>query len=290
MSDILKLGTGPLRIEIWPLGARLNQAHYGGIALLDESRDRAEALGPKHFNGAVVGPVANRIADGRVEIAGRSYDLPKNENGVTTLHGGNEGLHARDWTVADLSDDEAVLTIDLADGECGLPGNRRFTARYSVGETDFTVTLEATSDAETLVNLALHPYWALDAGGRAGLVLSVQADGYTPVDPRKIPTGEVAPVDGTIFDLRAAGEPSSGIDHNFVLTGAQPAVRLAGPTLLLEIETDAPGLQIYSGKETGIAIEPQHFPDAPHHPGFPSILLRPGETYRQVSTYRLSRR
>jgi aldose 1-epimerase len=288
MSEVLKLGSGPLQIEVWTLGARLNQGLYGGIALLDAAHDREEALGPKRFNGAVVGPIANRIAGGRVEIAGKTYDLPKNENGETTLHGGAEGLHARDWAVAELSDDAAALVLDLADGVCGLPGNRRFTALYTVGKHDFTVTLEAVSDAETLVNLALHPYWTLDAGGRSGLDLCVKADGYTPVDARKIPTGEVASVDGTMFDLRAPAEPSTGIDHNFVLTGAQPAVTLETRRLKLEIETDAPGLQIYSGKATGIAIEPQHFPDAPHHPGFPSILLRPGETYRQVSTYRLS--
>jgi aldose 1-epimerase len=137
--------------------------------------------------------------------------------------------------------------------------------------------------------MAFHPFWRLDAGGREGLALGINADRYTPVDKRKIPTGEIADVSDTIFDLRAPAAPSTEIDHNFVLTGAQPAVTLTGPTLKLEIETDAPGLQVFTGRATGIAIEPQLFPDAPHHPNFPSVLLKPGETYRQVSTYRLSR-
>lgn len=290
MSKALTLGTGQLTLEVWPLGARLNQVRYGGHDLLDAASSRDEALGPKKFHGAVVGPIANRVENGRVEIAGRTYDLPQNENGETTLHGGPEGLHARDWTVAEADDRSLTLTLDLADGECGLPGNRRLTARYAVGADDFTLALEATSDAETFMNLALHPYWTLDAGGRDGLKLCVKADRYTPVDGRKIPTGDVADVTGTIFDLRNLAEPSHAIDHNFALTGAEPAVTLASDTLRLEIGTDAPGLQIFTGKPIGIAIEPQHYPDAMHHPAFPSIVLKPGETYRQVSTYRLSRR
>lgn len=292
MSRPLLLGTGPLKLQIWTLGARLAGASFEGVPLLAGVDSREEALGPKLYHGSVVGPVANRIAGGRVEIDGVRFDLPRNENGETTLHGGPDGLHARDWSVVDANDAQATLALELADGDCGLPGNRRFEARYEVGSDAFTLTLSATTDAPTYVNLALHPFWMLDAGGRDGLELAVRADRYTPVDARTLPTGDVAEVAGTIFDLRQIGEPSTEIDHNFVLSGGPeaPAVTLNGHRLTLEIFTDAPGLQVFTGKPFGIAIEPQHWPDAPHHPGFPSVRLDPGERWTQTSTYRFSHR
>jgi aldose 1-epimerase len=137
--------------------------------------------------------------------------------------------------------------------------------------------------------MALHPYWTLDADGRAGLRLRVDADRYTALNDHKIPTGALARVEGTIFDLRALASPSAQIDHNFCLNSGDPAISLQGKDVQLDISTDAPGVQIYSGKDIGIAIEPQHWPDAMHHPHFPSILLTPGETYQQTSTYQFSR-
>lgn len=291
MTEPLFLGTGPLCIEVWPLGARLNKLTYDGISCVDGSETREEAIGPKGFHGAVVGPVANRLAGGAVEVEGSTYNLPRNENGETTLHSGPEGLHALDWRVTENTDDAATLMLDLPDGHGGLPGNRQLTARYEVGAHEFTLTFQATTDAPTLMNLALHPYWTLDAGQRSGLELQVNADGYTPVDAKKIPTGAIADVSDTIFDFRTQEEPSTEIDHNFCLKPDRqaPAVTLTARRLRLDILTDAPGMQIYTGKPIGIAIEPQHWPDAPHHANFPSILLRPGETYRQTSTYRFSR-
>lgn len=289
MTRPLTIGTGALRLEIWPLGARLNRAIYAGIDCADGSETREQALGPKRFNGAVVGPVANRLAGGTVDIAGRTHSLPRNENDETTLHSGPDGVHALDWTAETVTSDSARLTLTLPDGHGGLPGTRQLGALYDVADHSFTLTFEATTDAPTLMNLALHPYWTLGAHRRADLALRIAADRYTPVDARKIPTGEIALVDGTLFDLRRAHTPSSKIDHNFCLTRSDPAIELTGSGLRLQIATDAPGLQVYTGKPLGIAIEPQHWPDAPHHPAFPSILLTPGQTYRQTSTYRFSR-
>ena len=125
---------------------------------------------------------------------------------------------------------------------------------------------------------------------RDGLKLSIRADSYTPVDQAKIPTGEVAPVDGTQFDLRTPEIASTSIDHNYCLDGdiAQPAATVISDTTRMDIFTDAPGLQVFTGRNFGIALEPQHWPDAPHHANFPSIRLEPGQTYTQTSRYRFA--
>ena len=119
------------------------------------------------------------------------------------------------------------------------------------------------------------------------------ADRYLPIDALKIPTGEIAPVEDSIFDLRRISVPSTGIDHNFCLSQERaadaPAARLVAERgIALDILTDAPGMQVFTGKEIGIALEPQHWPDAPHHPNFPSIRLDPGVRYEQTTLYRFS--
>ena len=120
----------------------------------------------------------------------------------------------------------------------------------------------------------------------------MNSDRYLPVDDLLIPTGEIANVADTIFDLRELAPPSDRIDHNFCFPTdgvMRDIARLTSQDLTLDIASDAPGLQVFTGKPFGIAIEPQHWPDAPHHGHFPSILLRPGEAYRQTSRYRFSR-
>lgn len=293
MNDdhILRLGDDDFGIEVWTIGARLNDVWIGGEAGLVARSDTAEeALGAKKSFGAVVGPVANRLARAEAPVGGTVHKLVPNENGRTICHSGAEGVHLKTWEVARHDDREAVLTLDIADGADGFPGNRRLTATYRLAHDGFSVDFEATTDAPTLMNLALHPYWSLARKGREGQEICVNADIYLPVDADKIPTGEVAPVDGTVFDLRAAKVPSREIDHNFCLDSASPACILIADTgLRLTIETDAPGLQVYCGNPVGIAIEPQHWPDAPHHANFPPILLEPGQTYHQTSVYRFTR-
>lgn len=287
MSASIRLSSGDLEVEVWTLGARLQGVWFrGSDTLVDSAANEDEALGAKKYNGAVVGPVANRIADGKAAIDGRGCTFDLNENGITTLHSGPTGVHARDWSVVEQTEHGLILSLKLVDGEGGFPGNRTLVTEYTLADGVLTVTFRATTDAPTWMNLALHPYWSLGVG-RAGLTLQVDADYYTPVDARKIPTGEIATVSGTIFDLRRGTKPSAEIDHNFVLNAPGKAV-LSSENLRVDIETDAPGMQVYSGREGGIAIEPQHFPDAMHHADFPSIEMRPGQTYQQSSSYRFS--
>lgn len=292
MTEIIRLARGAIEVEIWTLGARLNGIWFDDIGnLTDGSETPDEARGSKKYNGAVVGPVANRIAGAQAEIGGRSCTFEANERDRTTLHGGDTGVHAREWAIEALDQTFVSMRLALPDGDGGFPGNRVLTCNYELVDDGLRVQFTAETDALTWINLALHPYWTLGLKGRAGQRLSVTADSYLPVDAYQIPTGEVADVSGTIFDLRTLAVPSFDIDHNFCLNaGDGPAVIMESDAgIRMSVTTDAPGLQVFTGKDIGIAIEPQHWPDAMHHAQFPSIELRPGETFQQNSTYRFSR-
>ena len=292
MTDILRLSNANIEIELWSIGARLNRvAAFGETGLVAACETEADALGAKRNYGAVVGVVANRLAKSQAPVLNQVYQLEPGTGGAPICHCGDQGVNTRNWTVTDESSTHATFTLALTDGEDAMPGNRQLTTTYRLTDTGFDVTFGATTDAPTLMNLALHPYWSLAQKGRSGQQLMVNAAGYLPIDKEKIPLGRVEEVDG-IFDLRTIATPSTNIDHNYDLTARAhkgPAARLASATLQLDIDTDAPGLQVYTGSPDGIAIEPQHWPDAPHHANFPSILLSPGEAYAQSSTYRFSR-
>ena len=289
-NRIIPLSAGRTDIEIWTIGARMNAVFWAGSdSLLDGAATPEEAIGGKLNHGCVVGPVANRIAGSSFDLEGVTYSFPPNEGTDTFLHSGDNSLRDRLWDIESQSATEATLVADLGDMEDGFPGKRRFEARYSVVEDGFDLTFSASTDAPTLVNLALHPYWRLDRKGREGLRMAVKADRYLPIDDKKIPTGEIAPVDGTIFDLRELGIPSTSIDHSFCLEAGDatvPSATLASERIRLDILTDAPGLQVFTGQTFGIAIEPQHWPDTPHHPAFPPIRLDPGQAYSQTTRYR----
>lgn len=293
-NQIIPLSSATCRIELWSLGARLNAVSWGGHRdLVASSANVEEARGAKLNHGSVVGPVANRIAGATFDLEGRTYRFEPNEGSDTLCHSGDRSLRDRIWEVEAADEHNVGFVARVADMEDGFPGNREFRARYTVRENGFDLRLSARTDAPTLVNMALHPYWTINEEGRAGQSLMVAADAYLPIDDLKIPTGEIASVDGTIFDLRRIGEPSTEIDHNFCLQpqpeGAPSARVEATNGLVLDISTDAPGLQVFTGKPIGIAIEPQHWPDAMHHAEFPSIRLDPGKEYTQMTRYRFSK-
>lgn len=293
MTEIIRLASGDLEVEVWTLGARLNGVWFQGIgSLVDGAASEDEARGAKKYNGAVVGPVANRISGARARIDGRICRFEANEGGKTTLHSGARGVHSHDWVVFDADKDRLILNLSLADGVGGFPGNRKLSAEYALRGNELHVSFTATSDAPTWMNLALHPYWRFGENGRKGARLSVNAEFYLPIDADKVPTGERGNVKDTIFDLREIGAPSPDIDHNFCLKPMMsgPSARIEGNLGVgMEMMTTAPGLQVYTGKTIGIALEPQHWPNAMHQPDFPSIMLGPGQTYQQSTTYRLTK-
>ncbi|MBM2574965.1 galactose mutarotase [Jannaschia sp. Os4] len=274
---------------------------------------------PEHSNymGATAGRVANRIGGARFVLDGAEHRTDPNFRDRHTLHGGSRGMGKRVWDVVETVPDAVTFGIDLADGEMGFPGALRATARFAVEGSTLRIDYEATCDAPTVCNLAHHSYWNLD--GTEDLrhhVLTVDADRYLPVDDDLIPT-RVAPVAGTRFDFRD-GRRFGGrdddlplLDHNLCLSDGQGPLRDVAMLhsersgIAMTIATTEPGLQVYDGAKlatpvpgldgrtyrarAGAALEPQGWPDAPNNPGFPSVALRPGGTYRQTTTFAFSK-
>lgn len=275
------------------------------------------AAGPELvYLNVIIGRVANRIDDGRFEIDGTAAQAPCNE-GRHCLHGGPQGWSRQVW---DLQRDGAAVVARRTspDGEMGFPGRVEAEARFSLDDDAVVIAYTATTDRPTPVAMTHHLYFnllgAATSGGAGPTILDhrlqIAADAYTPVRKDLIPTGVLAPVDDTPFDLRrptpirtVLAHPDrqlavgGGVDHNFVLRpDADPILRLTADAAdtALEISTDQPGLQIYTGQKlarpyAGLAIEPQDFPDAVNIPAFPSPILRPGEVYRQRMVYRFVR-
>ena len=272
---------------------------------------------PRYF-GALIGRHANRIADGRFNLNEVEYQLPQN-NGANHLHGGFRGLDKRVWNAKEEEENNILhLSYFSKDGEEGYPGNVEAFVDYRLSDNELSIEYRAVTDRDTIVNLTNHSYFNLKAEGTIlKHELTLNADSFTPVSADLIPTGEIAPVTGTPMDFRDGrvigsqlGLTAGGYDHNFVLNDwdgtLRSAVRLYEPTSgrVLEILTTQPGVQFYSGnfldgsfigkngapyvKYAGLCLEPQHFPDAPNHPNFPSTVLRPGEEYKQTTVFRFS--
>ena len=281
------------------------------------------------YFGAVVGRYANRIAGGRFTLDGVTYKLARN-NGPNTLHGGVRGFDKVLWTAQPFHTDSTagvVFQYDSHDGEEGYPGTLHVQVTYTLTDgNQLEIAYDATTDKATPINLSQHTYWNLHGDGHGAIldqVLTLNASAYTPVDSTLIPTGQIAPVDGTPFDFRqptaigARIEQTNeqlrfgrGYDHNWVLdrNGAEfvNAARLEDPTTgrRLDIRTSEPGIQFYSGNfldgtikgkngqvyahRTGLCLETQHFPDSPNHANFPSTILRPGERYQSRTTIAFS--
>jgi len=284
-------------------------------------------LGPHPYFGAVIGRFANRIAGGRFTLDGEEHQLPVN-NGPNCMHGGTVGFDRHVWSAHEPRDPDGGDAVELRhvspDGDMGFPGELAANVTYTVRDGDLRVDYEATTDRATVVNLTNHSYFNL-AGAGSGTVegheMRLAASRFTPVDADLIPTGELAPVAGTPLNfvtsqpigaaLRTGAEQvvrARGFDHNWVIDGADGSVRLAAQVRepnsgrVLEVWTDQPGVQFYSGnfldatlagkggrvyrQGDAFCLETQHFPDSPNQPEFPSTVLRPGETYRTSTVFR----
>ncbi|WP_420012228.1 aldose epimerase family protein [Tateyamaria sp.] len=302
MQDLITLTSGPLTARFHPFGARLlHLSLNGGQNLVLAADPVAHPVWYACYPGAIVGPVANRITDGQVKVAGQTHQMPRNEGGATCLHSGPEGLHARTWQVAKHGADHVTFRCLLADDDCGLPGARDIRAQFQLIDATLRLTISATTDAATPMNIAHHPYWRL--GNAADHRLMVPADHYLPVNARNLPTGMMASVANTGFDFRTPRALSADIDHNLCLSDAptQSPQRVAVLTgtdgLRMQIKSTEPGLQVYAGAYlpclpgtdigplAGIALEPQGWPDAPNQPQFPSVMITPETPYRQITEY-----
>ena len=262
------------------------------------------------YFGAIVGRYANRIANGQAVIDGMNCQLDTNFLGKHLLHGGKMGYGVRDWTIIDHSHNFAELRLTDPDGMMGFPGRIDVTARYEItDDATLCLTIDANSDAPTLFNPAHHSYFCLDySTDIRGHEITLHADQYLPTDNDLIPTGEISDVTATNFDLRAPRLiGNNAYDHNYCLASARRELThvasLHSPKsgVSMRLATTEPGLQFYTGHKlgppvsghikplygpfSGLCLEPQFWPDAPNHQGFPSAMLYPGTPYRQQTTF-----
>jgi aldose 1-epimerase len=322
-SSALSVGILTFGAALWTVEAPDRSGQRDHVALhltggtVGEIADRAR----NPYLGATCGRVAGRIAGATFELDGEHVGLPAND-GPHHLHGGPDGFDRRVWDVAELgaTDDggQVVLALVSPDGDQGHPGTLEVTVTYELHGHVLRIVHEAVTDAPTIVNLTNHAYWNLagpsgwdEPGSVSDHELRLPADRYQPVDAELIPTGPLAPVAGTAYDLhqpRLLGDVlaqlSSGLDHAFEVPEGEAEERAAFDGLrfagelhhpasgrTLTVATDRPALQVYTGNlltvpfapQAAICLEAQHFPDVVHRPGLGSITLRPGEHHRSTT-------
>ena len=276
--------------------------------------------------GALIGRYGNRIDQGRFTLDGQEYQLPQNNFGHC-LHGGPKGFHHAVWDADQSNDSTVTLKLFSPDGECGFPGNVNVTVTYTLtSDNAIQIAYNATTDAPTILNLTNHSYFNL-SGDPSGDILNetlwLDADGYTPIDSTFMTSGEINPVAATPFDFTTAKrigqdlaaddiqlKNGRGYDHNMVL---RPPRDVTNPAAIvidtisgikMEMFTDEPGIQFYIGNfldgtvrgkrgiayphRSAICLESQHCPDSPNKAHWPSVVVRPGETYTSNCTYKFS--
>ncbi len=291
-----------------------------GFDTLEPYRTHGKSL------GALVGRYANRIGGAKFTLNGETYHLAANNNGVNHLHGGRVGFNQRVWTVEDAGDSRLTLSLFSPDGEEGYPGNLTVRVTYTLTEEGLTIRYEAECGGDTVCNLTNHAYFNLsghDSGPVLDQIIQLLADRYTPTDPLSIPTGEIAPVEGTPMDLRAPapigariGEnfpqllQAGGYDHNWIPGGEPGTLRPIARAfseetgVSMEVLSTLPGVQFYTGNyldgcpagkggapyanRWGFCLETQFYPDSPNHENFPSCVLRPGEVFDHTAAFRFS--
>ncbi len=291
-----------------------------GFDTLEDYRNQDKYL------GALIGRYGNRIGGASFNLNGKEYPLAANDGEVNHLHGGTVGFDKQVWTVEALTADTLTLSLQSPDGQEGYPGTLSVQVTYALTEQGLSIDYLTKCDQDTQCNLTNHAYFNLaghQSGPVTGQYVQLFAQSYTPTVPGSIPTGEIAPVEGTPMDLRQ-GLPigarvdedfpqltmAGGYDHNWVVDGWDGTLRRVAKAwskdtgIVLETWTTQPGVQFYSGnyldgcpagkggapyaKRWGFCLETQHYPDSPHHPNFPSTVLPAGAEYRQRTEYRFA--
>jgi aldose 1-epimerase len=300
--------------SILSFGAILQDVRLAGVpySVTIGTDDLAGYLGPMGSCGALIGPVVNRISGAGATLDGWKYVFEANQGDGITRHSGSAGTHRKLWNIDEASDTVLTLSLSLLDGEGGFPGNRMVSARFSLDGATLELRVIAETDAPTWVNFANHSYWNLDGTETfAGHAIEIAADRSCASGPDSLVTGEIRPVEGTPLDFRQPREVAPGrppLDVNLCLADDRREVTevltLTGQSgVKLRIATTEPGIQLYDAVNlkapgfeghlgrpyapfAGIAIEAQGWPDAPNNRQFPSIVVRPGERYEQITQYR----
>ena len=297
-------------------------ASYGAILVRLDVPDREGTLGSvvamdeytlqsaeRSLWGQVIGRFANRIDTAGFTIDGQRYDLHTfNKKTQVHIHGGKTGFHRQVFR-SNIIPNGVEFTHTSPDGLEGFPGEVKISVQYELIGNDLCITYTANTTKPTHLNLTNHAYFNLTASNETDVLnhrLQLHSDQYLDIDSRKVPTGKYLPVCGTPFDFRKPQhigdqiEAAGGYDHCFVLQGKPGTLRSAATIedpnsgRKLEVLTTQPGLQIYTAskrnfpKWSQICFETQHYPDSPNRPEFPSTLLRPGETLKEVTVFRCS--
>jgi aldose 1-epimerase len=279
-----------------------------------------------HFGG-IIGRYGNRIAKGRFRLNGSVYSLATN-NGDNHLHGGLKGFDKAVWMANPLTTSHGpVLQLSYLskDGEEGFPGNLSVFASYALtNDNALRLDITARTDKHTICNLTNHSYFNLRREGDVlDHVVQIMAKKFTPTNAELIPTGELRSVTDTPFDFRqptAIGaridsddtqiRATKGYDQNWVFDKSDGHLALVARVWdktsgrYMEVWTTEPGMQFYTancldngtvGKggqkyqpRHGFCMEPQHFPDSPNQPHFPSVELKPGQQYQNTIIYKFS--
>ena len=280
---------------------------------------------PSDF-GASIGRYANRIAGGKYELDGQVVELAQND-GTNCLHGGPTGWQYQVYDAEQVDDQTIKLTMVSPDGDNGFPGTVTAVVTYKLTDDNaIDISYSGTTDKPTVLNMTNHSYFNLSGNHAAEAtdhVLYVASDYFTPADAILIPTGEFVAVEGTPMDFRTPKVLSqdieadyeqiklgNGFDHNWVLNTdgdiTKVCTTLSCPStgIVLDVYTDQPGIQVYSGnfltgrvagkhgtmypKRAAVCLETQLYPNSPNMPEWPSAFLRPGETYTHRCIYKFS--
>ncbi|MFL3001136.1 MAG: aldose epimerase family protein [Cytophagales bacterium] len=324
-------------------GMEISAINYGGIITSWKAKDRegnykdivlgfnklSEYESESPYFGAIIGRYGNRIAKGKFTLNGEKYTLAVN-NGENNLHGGLKGFDKVVWDSKEVVDDSTaslVLSYVSNDMEEGYPGNLEVQVIYTLNNNDeLSVKYEAVTDKTTIINLTQHSYFNLSADFNKNILdhdILINADSFLPVDSILIPTGEIRNVGDTPFDFRRpknVGEEinnannqlmiGNGYDHCWVLNNQNQGLRFvasaydSGTGRLLEVFSDQPGIQFYSGNfldgtlqskiggtydfRSGFCLETQHYPNSPNEKSFPSVTLSPGEKYVTETIFKFS--
>ncbi|MEN2398378.1 aldose epimerase family protein [Flavobacterium sp. MC2016-06] len=281
------------------------------------------------FFGALIGRYGNRIAKGKFSLDGKNYQLAIN-NAPNALHGGPQGYFNVVWKADEVKSGETAslkLSYLSKDMEEGYPGNLKVTVTYTLtNDNQLEVLYEADTDKKTVVNLTQHSYFNLSGDFTKTILdteLTLNADKLVPVDATLIPTGKLEDVANTPFDFRKPKlvgkdieskneqlERGKGYDHCWVLNNPEKGKTIIATAYhpasgrVLEMTTDEPGIQFYSGNfldgtlpmrnggtyahRTGFCLETEHYPDSPNQKDFPTTELNPGEHYKTKTTFKFS--
>ena len=297
-----------IRLVLLSYGARMNELIYNGKDVVIGYDSLEDMKQSEFYTNPIVGRFANRIAKGRFTLNGVTYQLEKNERGVTHLHGGSQGFDKVEWDWEILENDSVRFFRTSPHMEMGYPGNLDVSVTYTLLDCGVKISYRAKCDRDTVLNLTNHSYFNMDGydgGDCREMELTLAAPYYLPVDGDLIPTGDPAGVEGTEFDFRSPRPIKGEYDHCFVFDGygeLRPVCKLYSPAsrLGLTISTDLPGMQLYTGtylddaagkggvpihKHQAVALETQFLPDSPNHPNYPSTVLKAGDVFESVSTY-----